>query len=994
MAAPSALVGEVGSNTGGNATSLSVTLPSGTGRKAFIVAVDGDVSGSISFDLDWTGRVLVSGGAVTVALVTSDDDTAFTASGVTWSGNQRGAAIGFMFPSDGDATALVIPTGSTGASASPDPPDTGTLTSGDYRIVALCGYDNGLRTVSSYPEADDNLNERDASNQAAGVGICSVGQTSITSYNPGTFGLSTGDQWAAFTIAIPADSGTPGSVSPAAVATSIAAPTPTPSGAATVSPAAVGSVAGLPTPSTEAGATTVAPATVANLIAVLSASISAGAKVSPAAIAAIAALPAATPLTVRIPGSFALTDFAAIYDGIDLPASGDITQWDDLSGNDRHLDEDISAGTNPPSVTTSYFGGAKAADFDDTNLETLEYDEGSTFYSGDIGFIIVARFHTFVGASDVILSAATGGSGSTWKHVFGTATSGAAYVCMHGDGSPGAHKTFGTPATATDFIATGYIRSSGDDDWWINKTQELDATDSGGNDLRGWRLGTRETDDRPLDGAIAYVAIIEMDGFSETDLLAARDDVGGWFGITGFGANSVSPAAIAAALGIPTPTIKVAPTLTPAAIAAALAAPTATPTVSPTVEPTVTALSLATPTPTIISPGSASPVAVGTVFGLLAPSLLAAASVSPSAAALVLGMPLPAILGGSAALPAAIDLSGSFPTPTALGEVVVTPAAADLVANLLSASLSAASSVSPSGLALVAGLPSPSPSGGVASTPGLVSVLADLLGADISAGVNAAAALIPLLGDLPTPVATSQPIATPSAVGLETSLLTPGLTVAPTVDPGVLALSVALPTALVSAAPVASPFSIGLVADLPQPVISSSGLALPASVSLPLDLPNPAALTPGGVAPATIETATDLPSPIVAAASSVTPGLIVVTVGLDTPQPTGAASSSPGSVDLTVGSSTPVVSIAGSSSPLDLALAVSVLAPGVDAPGAVSPVVIEALLGISTPTIISNLGIQPRVRRGRTKSSFSGSKASEHAGRHKSEHEGMRTYAD
>ena len=270
-------------------------------------------------------------------------------------------------------------------------------------------------------------------------------------------------------------------------------------------------------------------------------------------------------------GPFTAADFAALYRGSSLPASGDITQWDDESGNGRHLVEDISAGTNPPSVTT--LNGHKAADFDDTNLETLEYDEGSEFYTGDIGIIIVGQFDTFVGASDVMLSAATGGSGTTWKHVFGTAVSGANYVIMSGDGSPGAHKTFGTPSTGSEFIATLYIRDSGDDDAWIAKTQELDATDSGGNNLRGWRVGTRETDDRPLDGKLSFVAIIEMDGYTESDLLSARDDIGAELGLTGFGTQTLEPAAASQTVSATDPTIATgAVTVTPSAVSQILAA--------------------------------------------------------------------------------------------------------------------------------------------------------------------------------------------------------------------------------------------------------------------------------------------------------------------------------------------------------------------------------------------------------------------------------------
>ncbi len=253
---------------------------------------------------------------------------------------------------------------------------------------------------------------------------------------------------------------------------------------------------------------------------------------------------AITGISVRVPGNFAITDFAAMYDGEHLPASGDITEWNDATANNRDLDEDAS-GSGPPSVVTR--GGFRGALFDLTSGEALEYDEGSEFYTGDIGIITVFEFDSLSTVDDrVVFSAATGGSGSTWKHILGNtyANSQHNFVLMSGDGSGSAHKLFGEPVTGKLYVVGEYIRDSGDDDAWVNGIQELDGENSGGNNLRGWRLGSRESDDRYHDGVIYYHAIIEMDGFTETNFTDALDDVMEWFGIIPIGQATETDAAL------------------------------------------------------------------------------------------------------------------------------------------------------------------------------------------------------------------------------------------------------------------------------------------------------------------------------------------------------------------------------------------------------------------------------------------------------------------
>jgi hypothetical protein len=232
-----------------------------------------------------------------------------------------------------------------------------------------------------------------------------------------------------------------------------------------------------------------------------------------------------------LPGGLPDAAFFAAYDARNLVGSvgADVTTWPDETTNGRDLVEDATQ--DAPTITETYFGGTRAVLF---NNDTLEYDAGSEFHTGDIGFVFVARFIAFLDTSDVIMSAATGGSGSAWKHVFGYfAGGGGNYVIMSGDGSSGAHKLGGTPNTTDPFVARYVVRGAGNEELWINGTKVIDEN-SGANNLRGWRLGQRESDDRPCHAAIGGQWIVDLDTATEADLANVDAEVGYWFGIDGY----------------------------------------------------------------------------------------------------------------------------------------------------------------------------------------------------------------------------------------------------------------------------------------------------------------------------------------------------------------------------------------------------------------------------------------------------------------------------
>ena len=548
MAAPGALTNIVsGSSAASSNTSASVTLNSGTVDKIAILALVGDhTADSLTVDTSgWTALTPIyqSGGAGQTVMLAYKANTSDTSVAFSWGTGSSYAIAGAHSPdTDFSSDVPVQTTGGGTGDPLTAPNAVWTPTDRDIRSLAVTSSGDGRRTIVTYPDADNNTTVDAGGLSDAILAFCTAGVTASSPYSPGDWDWSGNQNAVMITVAL---------LDPSAGSTTLTGSlyTPTPVfGTGTVTPGSV-SVSGsvyAPSPVFNTGTITAGLTLVGSAAYTPTLVFGTGA-VSVGSVTLTGSLHAPTlvfgtgsvyePSSTVYPGGLVAADFAALYDGRNL-TSGDISSWTDESGNGRHLTT-ISGVTNP-SVTTSYFGGRKAALFDVSSQEALEYDEGSEFYTGDIGFITVFQFVSLSTTDDrVLFSAATGGSGTTWKHIGAHtyAPPGPAhqYVLMSGDGSPGAHILFGTPDTASTHIMTQYIRNSGDDDAWIDKTQELDATNSGGNNLRGWRLGAREDSSRWLDGVIAYHCIIEMDGLTEADLLAARDDVGQWFGIDGFG---------------------------------------------------------------------------------------------------------------------------------------------------------------------------------------------------------------------------------------------------------------------------------------------------------------------------------------------------------------------------------------------------------------------------------------------------------------------------
>lgn len=89
-----------------------------------------------------------------------------------------------------------------GASSTPDPPnlDPGQWATEDTLWFATCGVDTS-RTISVFPLADRNSSDVSGGAGGATLGLCST-NSAVSSLNPGTFTISTSDDWGALTVAV------------------------------------------------------------------------------------------------------------------------------------------------------------------------------------------------------------------------------------------------------------------------------------------------------------------------------------------------------------------------------------------------------------------------------------------------------------------------------------------------------------------------------------------------------------------------------------------------------------------------------------------------------------------------------------------------------------------------------------------------------------------------------------------------------------------------
>jgi len=198
-----------------NSTSWTITWPTNLASGDLIllvVATDGNpsLSGSpfgsfVSVQIDSAANHLsfskkVSDGTETgtwTVLLSASEQGAWRIFRITgWEGT-----LGTVFANNASSGAVVAVT-NNGTDANPDPlsVDPFNWTTENTLWIAATSVDTS-RTISVYPLAD--LNTADISGGAGGatLGICMANDT-VSSKDPGTFTISTGDDWLTATIAI------------------------------------------------------------------------------------------------------------------------------------------------------------------------------------------------------------------------------------------------------------------------------------------------------------------------------------------------------------------------------------------------------------------------------------------------------------------------------------------------------------------------------------------------------------------------------------------------------------------------------------------------------------------------------------------------------------------------------------------------------------------------------------------------------------------------
>lgn len=116
----------------------------------------------------------------------------------TWEGT-----IGTTMANAGTSGAVeAVRVVSGGASNTPDPPSLNPFNWDieDTLWIAACGVDTS-RTISVYPLADRNTADVSGGAGGATLGLCTT-ESAVASLDPGTFTISTSDDWGAITVAV------------------------------------------------------------------------------------------------------------------------------------------------------------------------------------------------------------------------------------------------------------------------------------------------------------------------------------------------------------------------------------------------------------------------------------------------------------------------------------------------------------------------------------------------------------------------------------------------------------------------------------------------------------------------------------------------------------------------------------------------------------------------------------------------------------------------
>jgi len=183
---------------------LTITKPTDTAENDLLIATMGSRTAAGSWSLaGWTFTQLGTSDAWAYKVAGASEPANYT---FTYSGAVAGVCGGIIRISGADTTDPIAaePTPATGGpDQAPDPPASGSVTSGDYLAVAIAWQDDDTGSPSSPPT---NYTERievviDATDDAW-TSIATRELTGITSEDPGTFATDGTLVWYAATILV------------------------------------------------------------------------------------------------------------------------------------------------------------------------------------------------------------------------------------------------------------------------------------------------------------------------------------------------------------------------------------------------------------------------------------------------------------------------------------------------------------------------------------------------------------------------------------------------------------------------------------------------------------------------------------------------------------------------------------------------------------------------------------------------------------------------
>lgn len=203
MAAPT--VAATNTQDTGGTTSFTHTLATGTGDKLFILSLDGNQTSNFVIDsAGWTTLINTSDPGNVAMLVGYKAGTSDASVQISWTSSERGSIYSARLAGSNFSVTAPESATATGDSTIPDPPNLDpTWTSTDTLVLAVVACDNGNISVSAYPYASNNVSQNTGTANGALVGVCSTTSTG-GAINPGTFTISSGEQWVAANIAIAA----------------------------------------------------------------------------------------------------------------------------------------------------------------------------------------------------------------------------------------------------------------------------------------------------------------------------------------------------------------------------------------------------------------------------------------------------------------------------------------------------------------------------------------------------------------------------------------------------------------------------------------------------------------------------------------------------------------------------------------------------------------------------------------------------------------------